>query len=71
MGGIYQLLDLALIAVAILAGLLLAAYMVGRFFQDKKIRKRIMFGAIGVFLLGVVTYFGFIAFILSGDLNRN
>jgi hypothetical protein len=69
MGGIYQLFSLVVVAVAILAALLLVAFLVGRFFQDKKIRKRIMIGAVAVYLLAIVGFFGFITFILSGNVN--
>jgi predicted acyltransferase len=71
MGGIPQLLSLVPAAVAILAGLLLVAFLVGRCFRDKKTRKRIMIGAIGAYLLALLAYFGWIAFILSGNLNSN
>jgi hypothetical protein len=69
MGSTYQLLTPAPVALAILAALLLVALIVGRFFRDKKTRKRIMLGAIGIYLLAVLAYIGFIALILSGDLN--
>jgi hypothetical protein len=56
MGGIYQLLSLAPMAVTILAAMLLLAYLVGRFFRDKKTRKRIMGGAFScTFLQQVLT----------------
>jgi hypothetical protein len=71
MGGIPQLLSLVSVAAAILAALLLMAFLVGRFFRNKKTRKRIIIGAIGVYLLALVAYFGCIAFILSGNLNSN
>ena len=58
------------IAGAIFVVLILAAYLVGKCFHDPKTRKRIMVGTIIVYCLACVTYFGFIAFVLSGDLNR-
>jgi hypothetical protein len=69
MDGLSQLVDLIAAAVAILIALLLLAFTIGRFFRDYGGRKRIMFGAIGLYVLVLVAYFGFIAFILSGDLN--
>jgi uncharacterized membrane protein (DUF373 family) len=69
MGGIFQLFSILAVAAAILALLLLVAFLVGRFFQNKKTRKRIMLGTVGVYLLALIGYFGFIAFILSGNLN--
>jgi hypothetical protein len=68
-GGIFQLVTLVPVAIAIFTGLVLLAFLVGRFFQSKKTRKRIMIGTIVVYLLAVVGYFGFIAFILSGNVN--
>ena len=58
------------IAGATLIVLILAAYLIGKCFQDRKTRKRIMIGTIAVYALICVAYFGFIAFVLSGDLNR-
>jgi hypothetical protein len=66
MGGIVQLVT---VAVAIFIALVLVAFLVGKFFQNKKTRKRIMIGTIAVYLLAIVGYFGFIAFVLSGNLN--
>lgn len=69
MGGIPQALDLIAIALVILVALLIVSFLVGRFFEDKRTRKRIMLGAVGLFLLAVLGYVGFIAFILSGNIN--
>ena len=69
MGGIYQVLDILGVALAIFAALLLAAFLIGLLFQNKKTRKRIIIGTIALYLLALVSYFGYIAFILSGNLN--
>jgi hypothetical protein len=41
-----------------------------RLFNSRVVRKRIMIGAMATSLIGVVGYFGFIAFILSGNPNE-
>ena len=69
MGGIPQFAILLSIAAAMVAALLLLAFLVGKLFKSRVVRKRIMIGAIVTSLIGVVGYFGFIAFILSGNLN--
>jgi hypothetical protein len=69
MGGLFQLAEMLLTAAAILAIWLIVAYLVSRLFQTAKTRKRIMWGAVSVYLIAFVGYFGFIAFILSGNLN--
>ncbi len=69
MGGIPQLLDLLSVALAILAVLLLAAFLLGRLFQSRQIRKRILWGAMTLYAVAFIAYFGFIAFILSGNVN--
>ena len=58
------------IAGAIFIVLILAAYLIGKCFHDPKTRIRIMVGTIVVYCLACIAYFGLIAFILSGDLNR-
>jgi hypothetical protein len=58
------------IAAAIFVVLISVAYLVARCFQNKRTRKRIMIGTIVVYSLACVAYFGFLGFILSGDLNR-
>ena len=58
------------IAVAILIVLIVVAYLVGRCFKNQRTRKQIMLGTIVVYCLVWVAYFGFIAFVLSGDINR-
>ena len=69
MGGIYQLMELLAAAIAILAILLLLAFLVGRLFQNKRTRKRILWAALTIYALACIAYFGFIAFVLSGNLN--
>jgi hypothetical protein len=69
MGGIAQALDLIGVALVILVALLILSFLVGRFFENKRTRKRIMLGAIALFLVGVLGYVGFVAFILSGNVN--
>jgi hypothetical protein len=69
MGGIPQLIDLLAVALAILAVLVLAALLVGRLFQSKRTRRRILWGSLIVYVLAFVAYFGFIAFVVSGSLN--
>jgi VIT1/CCC1 family predicted Fe2+/Mn2+ transporter len=69
MGGLPQMIDLLAIALAILAFLLLSAFLVGTLFQNKKTRKRILWGALTIYALAFVAYFGFIAFVLSGNPN--
>ena len=66
MGG---LLELLAVAAAILIALLLIAFLVGRLFHSEKVRKRIIVGAIALYVLAFLGYFGFIAFVLSGNLN--
>ena len=69
MGGIPQLVSLLAVALAILVGVILIAYMAGKLFQNKRTRKRIMIGSIVLYVIAFVGYFWFIAFILSGNLN--
>lgn len=69
MGGIFQFLYLLAVSLAILAVLLLVAFLVGRFFRNRKTRRQIMIGAIAIYFLVFVCFWGYIAFILSGDLN--
>jgi hypothetical protein len=63
------MLGLLIAAIAILALLLLLAFLVGRLFQSKKIRKRILWGSLTIYVLACIAYFGFIAFVMSGNLN--
>jgi len=58
------------IAGAILIAVMLAAYLIGKCFHGRKTRRRIMVGTVVVYSLICVAYFGFIAFVLSGDINR-
>ena len=70
MGGLPQLAELLMMAAGVLAVVLLVAFLVGRLFPAAKTRKRIMIGAGALYLIAFIGYFGFIAFILSGSLNR-
>jgi hypothetical protein len=69
MGGVFQVISLIPWALGILAALLLIAFLVGRLFQDKKTRRKIVVGAVVIYVLVVTTYVGFVAFILSGNIN--
>ena len=69
MGGIFQLIDLLPAVLAIFLAWLLVAFLVGRMFQNKKTRRRILWGAVTIYALAFLAYFGFIAFVLSGNLN--
>ncbi len=71
MGGMPQLIQLLSIALAIFVAILSIAFLIGKLFDNKLTRKRIVLGAIGICALGFVAYFGFIVFILSGGLNPN
>jgi hypothetical protein len=46
------------------------AYLIGKCFKSPRTRKRIMIGTIIAYCLICVAYFGFIAVVLSGDVNR-
>jgi hypothetical protein len=59
------------VAGAVLVVLAFAAYLVGLCFKSRKVRKGIMIGTVAVYVLVATCYLGFIAFVLSGDLNRN
>jgi predicted permease len=69
MGGAFQLLYLLAVALAILVASLLVAFLVGRLFQSKRTRKWILWGTVIVYALAFVAYFGFIALVLSGNVN--
>lgn len=69
MGGIPQFAILFSIAAMLVAAVLCITFFVSKLFKSRVVRKRIMTGAIVICLLGVVGYFGFIAFILSGNIN--
>ena len=69
MGGLPQLVTLLAVALAIFVGVVLLAFLIGRLFRNKRTRKRIMIGSIVIYALAFLGYFGFIAFILSGNLN--
>jgi drug/metabolite transporter (DMT)-like permease len=61
---------LILFAVAILIVLIVVAHLIGKCFKNPRTRKQIMIGTVVVYCLVCVAYFGFIAFVLSGDINR-
>ncbi|SFS21517.1 hypothetical protein SAMN05421771_4228 [Granulicella pectinivorans] len=69
MGEILQLVYRLGIAAAVFAVLLLAAFLVRRLFESPKTRKRIILGTTAMYLACLIACFGFIAFILSGNLN--
>ena len=58
------------IAGAIFMVLIIAAYLIGKCFHGRKTRKRILVGTVVVYFLVCVAYFGFIGFVMSGDINR-
>jgi hypothetical protein len=57
------------IAAAITSVLLLLAFIGGKLFESRVIRRRIMIGTAATCLIGVIIFFGIIAFVLSGCLN--
>ncbi len=63
------MVSLMFIAIAITAGLLLLAFIGGKLFQSKVVRKRIIIGTAATCLIGAMVFFGIIAFIMSGCLN--
>jgi hypothetical protein len=69
MGGLPQLAEMLMVAVAILVIFLGIAFLVSRLFQSPQTRKRILIGAVVTYIAAFVGYFGFIAFVLSGNLN--
>ncbi|MGA7155606.1 MAG: hypothetical protein WBY53_02095 [Acidobacteriaceae bacterium] len=69
MGGAFQLIEMLATAATLFVVVMLIAFVVSRFFQSKKVRKWIILAAIGVCGLAFIGYFGFIAFVLSGNLN--
>jgi hypothetical protein len=60
---------LMFIAVAITAVLLLLAFIGGKLFESRVVRRRIMVGTAATCLIGTIVFFGIIAFIMSGCLN--
>jgi hypothetical protein len=58
------------IAFGLFAVMMLIAFLIGRLFADQRIRKRIMIVAGALCGLAFGGYFGFIAFVMSGDINR-
>lgn len=63
------MISLLLIAAAITTALLVLAFLAGRLFESKVVRKRIMVGTAVTCLVCAFVYFGFIAFVMSGCLN--
>ena len=63
------MIRLLFIAVAITAGLLLLAFIGGKLFESRVVRRRIMIGTAATCLIGAIIFFGIIAFIMSGCLN--
>jgi hypothetical protein len=61
--------SLLLIAAAISAALLILAFLAGKLFESKVVRRRIMIGTAVTYLIGGIGYFGFIAFVMSSCLN--
>jgi|GEM_PF-5146536 len=47
----------------------LIAFLVGKLFKSKRTRKQILWGSLIAYALAFVAYLGFIAFLLSGNLN--
>jgi len=64
------LLTLLAAAVGVFIVLFVAAFLIGKLFESKKTRKRIMIGTITVYLTAFIGYFGFIVVVLSGNINR-
>jgi hypothetical protein len=60
---------LMLIAVGISAILLFLAFVGGKLFESRAVRRRIMIGTAATCLIGAIVFFGIIAFIMSGCLN--
>ena len=60
---------LLLIAAAIFAVLVVAAYWVGKLFSARTTRRAIMVGTIVVYSLAFACYFGFIILVMSGNVN--
>ena len=63
------MMELFAVAIATLGLVLLLAFLVGRLFQNKKTRKQILWGSLIAYGLAFIAYFGFITFVLSGNLN--
>jgi hypothetical protein len=61
--------SLLLIAAAIAAALQILAFLAGKLFESKVVRRRIMIGTAVTCLIGWIGYFGFIALVMSGCLN--
>ena len=58
------------IAAVIFVVLMLLACLVGKFFKNRQTGKSITIGTAVFYGLICVAYFGFIAFVMSGNLNR-
>jgi MFS family permease len=70
MGGAIQMIYMLSWAAFLFFVVTAVAFLVTRLFSDKKTRRRIMVAAIAIYGIAFVSYFGFIAFILCGNLNR-
>jgi hypothetical protein len=57
MAGVPQLFKFLAEAIAVFIALLLMAFLVSRQFHDKRLRKRIILGAITLYLLAFAGYF--------------
>ena len=64
------MIELLAISAGTLIGLLLIAVLIGRLFKDRRTRRCIFIGAIAVYVVIAVSYFGFIALVMGGNLNR-
>lgn len=71
MGGMYQLVEMLAVALCVLLVWLLIAFLIGKLFKSKIARRRIVLTALGIYVLSFICYFGYIAFLLSGNLNSN
>jgi hypothetical protein len=71
MGGLLQLAEMIMVAGALCGVALVVAFLVSRLFPNPKTRKYILISVGVICVLAVCGYFGFIAFILRGNLNSN
>jgi hypothetical protein len=71
MGGLFQFAEMIVVAAALSGVALILASLVSRLFPSARTRRYIVISVATVCVLAVCGYFGFIAFILSGNLNSN
>lgn len=57
------------IAAAIFVVLILVAYLLGKCFESRKIRRMILIITVVIYLLACICYFGFIAMVIAGNVN--